>query len=720
MSRSSTIAAVLVVLVGVGVGEGRADPISGVLISHSGATDPTTEGWSFRNHGKAHGPVLNDEGFDAWRMDDNGNGEIAYYFPLSDSEIAAALANGWRLSVRLKVADVPDAVDAGVNSAFDAGTISFAMDFGSDSNGDPMVRLGGYHATPVTLAGLGGGYHLYEMEFSPVDSQVALVVDGVPTLTHDAWDSAFGTKRIRFDAGNHGRGEGRWNMVEFEIVPEPGATAMLVCGALGLLVIGFRRRRRAAVAMIAGAILMVGIGEVRADPISPDVVSWHASSGVLPDDPSIPAENRFSITERSYVTLRDRDTFEVSDTRDSLKVKIEKNDIGPIRASDSWACQIELRMNAHQRSIDPDFGLSFGIEDQARAGLILVASDRVVFYQTSYSAADWHEMDTTDGFHVYRIVKDLPTVSLFIDSFETPVLTIPYNQLRPESASSVEMFETSSYGTTEFDVRSFAHNLNGTVIPEPGSAAVLVCGALGLLAFGWQRRRRAAAVLIAGGILFVGVGESTASTIAVGGHALSEAAFADTLIDAEGHFTILYDPPEPGWAFTDDYALPGSPGDFHVTRDAATGYDLGTSVEIHSGWLMLGFSDPLPANGPGDDLVIYELSGGRTEDMYVTINGTKRLFDTTFTGDLTPNGGLEINEALIDLDAFGVPPGETIFAIRINQGSEGGLHPQEPDIAAVAGLNVVPEPGCVAMLACGALGLLAFGWRKQPSDTSSL
>jgi len=285
-------------------------------------------------------------------------------------------------------------------------------------------------------------------------------------------------------------GQTGFSVTGLACVPEPSSLIMLAVGGVSLLAFGLRRKRRAAALLIAGVIVMVGV-----NPIFADIVSWHASSGVLPDDPSIPAESRFNVTGQQSVMLHDRDYLEVSDTIDSFKVAIRKNDTEPIQANDSWACQVELRMNSHDRSEDPDFGMSFGIEDLGRSGLILVAKDRVAFFK----ADDWYEMDTTDDFHVYRIIKDLPTVSLFVDSFETPVLTIPYNELRPETEFSVEMAESSSLGTTNFDVRSFAYNLNGTAIPEPSTAAGLLCAAIALLGFAWRRRSSKGTKPLSGG-----------------------------------------------------------------------------------------------------------------------------------------------------------------------------------------------------------------------------
>ncbi len=243
MIRSTSCLVVLVVLLG--MGQVLAEPITpGVLIRHSGATNPTTEGWTFRNpRGFSVGPILGDEGFDAWVLDDDGNGELEYNLSLSDAQVAEALSRGWRLTARLKVAEVPDPVDNGINLAFNSGAEEFSVDFGSSSDAHPIVRLGGEGHTPVILGGLDGGYHLYEMQYNPTTSVVTLSVDGVPTLTEDRWNTS-PVQKVRFDSGFRGTGEGRWNLVEFEIIPEPSTLLLLGMGAVGLLVYAARRRRR--------------------------------------------------------------------------------------------------------------------------------------------------------------------------------------------------------------------------------------------------------------------------------------------------------------------------------------------------------------------------------------------------------------------------------------------------------------------------------------------
>lgn len=236
---------------------------------------------------------------------------------------------------------------------------------------------------------------------------------------------------------------------------------------------------------ISITVLVVGSGVAVGD-----IVSWHASSRVLPDDPSIPAGSRFEIIgESSFVSLQP-DWLNMSDTVTGIEVGIMKFDIPPIQPGDSWAYQVQLRMNAHNRDY-LDWGAELGIVEEERYGKILIAKDRIGFPGTgghSFINGVSHAMDTTDGFHVYRVVKELPQVNLFVDDFDVPVLSVAYSDLQSlASDPHIRMAATSSFGTANYDVRGFAYNLDGTVIPEPSTILLLLTALLPLVY--WHRKK---------------------------------------------------------------------------------------------------------------------------------------------------------------------------------------------------------------------------------------
>jgi hypothetical protein len=122
------------------------------------------------------------------------------------------------------------------------------MILGSDSDGDPIVVLGeGANDTSVwgptfTLQGVGSTYHLYELVYYPEADFANLFVDGTQRLSGYTGVSA-DTERVFFGSANsYTMGHGNYNLVQWEIVPEPSTLALLSMGAL-TLAYAWRRRR---------------------------------------------------------------------------------------------------------------------------------------------------------------------------------------------------------------------------------------------------------------------------------------------------------------------------------------------------------------------------------------------------------------------------------------------------------------------------------------------
>ena len=66
-------------------------------------------------------------------------------------------------------------------------------------------------------------------------------------------------------------------------------------------------------------------------------------------------------------------------------------------------------------------------------------------------------MDTTDGFHSYRVKKVFDTVNLYIDGRDNLVLSLPYEDLYSTnySYSHIRLAASSCAGTSNFDVQGF-------------------------------------------------------------------------------------------------------------------------------------------------------------------------------------------------------------------------------------------------------------------------
>ena len=172
------------------------------------------------------GPITGDMGFDAWQVDDNSTVRFAnggYVYELSATELETALSNGFRLTTRLRVVDIPDAVEGSIFVTLSTGSTWWQMVFGSDDDGDPIVTLID-QANPrlgrsFTLEGSGGGYHLYDLVFDPVSGTASLFVDGIERLTgYNGRPFSERAPYVYWGAPQaNDTGEGRYSLVELSL-----------------------------------------------------------------------------------------------------------------------------------------------------------------------------------------------------------------------------------------------------------------------------------------------------------------------------------------------------------------------------------------------------------------------------------------------------------------------------------------------------------------------
>ncbi len=213
-------------------------------------------------------------------------------------------------------------------------------------------------------------------------------------------------------------------------------------------------------------------------------------------------------------------------------------------------------------------------------------------------------------------------------------------------------------------------------------------------------RRTAAALAFATGL---GVGlNASASTLEIGGLSLDSLGFADQLISSSGSF------------ITNAGSL----------AEALTDHSLGTWVQAttagdsQSNTIVLGFTNNRLVNGPGDDLVLfevgheaYEYSQEGFDSLWVTFNGQTRLYFTTET--TTTVDDHNVNMTRIDLSHFGLADGVVLDRVQIGLGYD--TRDSLPQLQLVAAMNSVaapvPEPTNLALMAAG--GLLLAGMRRR-------
>jgi hypothetical protein len=179
------------------------------------------------------------------------------------------------------------------------------------------------------------------------------------------------------------------------------------------------------------------------------------------------------------------------------------------------------------------------------------------------------------------------------------------------------------------------------------------------------------------------------ATINVGGFAFPDNGLVDTLVASTGSYTVSGGSLASVLTDTD-------PGTY------AFSFDSGAS-------LTLGWSAASPVNGPGDDIVLFEL--GVPDSWNVTINGTTLLetpIDTGFTA-----AGFDLNAAAFDLSDFGVASGGSISQIHLTFNLDPGGTIASTSLVGALHTSSAPEPSTWAMLLVGFAGLGLLGWTRS-------
>ncbi len=220
----------------VAVALGASDlPAERVVLEHSGATDPLTEGFS---RGQAGAAVTGDMGLEAWNIQGPVGSFPRYDANLAAGDVAEMEATGFRVTATLRNLLAPDdAADLGNIVEVSLTSVGqFTLLFGADASGNPVLLKGDLcclGGTPIALdpSVTGAGYHTFQMLYNPNVSatQVELLVDGISHGMLSPATSNFGNRFTWGASDSGGTWNSNWNVVrlETEILPPP-STPLLV------------------------------------------------------------------------------------------------------------------------------------------------------------------------------------------------------------------------------------------------------------------------------------------------------------------------------------------------------------------------------------------------------------------------------------------------------------------------------------------------------------
>lgn len=229
---------------------GAATAQAQILVQHQGATDPVgSEGWILAESGfgATAGPI-DDSGTPAWFTDDNStaDGSIAIYeYHLTNDQLAEAQNGGWRVAARLRVVEGPANGQGSTFFGFSHESTGFLVLLGRQADGDPVLYpfQSGFSGPSYALEGAGSGYHTFSLVYDATAGSADLFADGLELASDYSGYPITGGGYVSWGAASGGlTGQGNFNLVEFSVVPELGATP--VACAVALLAFGAWHRTR--------------------------------------------------------------------------------------------------------------------------------------------------------------------------------------------------------------------------------------------------------------------------------------------------------------------------------------------------------------------------------------------------------------------------------------------------------------------------------------------
>jgi hypothetical protein len=191
----------------------------------------------------------------------------------------------------------------------------------------------------------------------------------------------------------------------------------------------------------------------------------------------------------------------------------------------------------------------------------------------------------------------------------------------------------------------------------------------------------------------LGVGPASAAPVTIAGITVDSQNFANALLSS---------------ATTGSFSTEGGALAASVTDTSA---DTWAFSNADSAYLQLGFAPNAVVNGPGNDLVVWEIGTPDNFGISLTVGGLSHTIVSASSGFSCCGGTFGINIAFLDLSDLGVAAGAGVTSLVFNMGFPFANTSSSPTLGAAAGLNRVPEPGSLLLL-LGALSALALHRRR--------
>lgn len=217
--------------------------VAGLIIQHSGSTDPTTEGFSLFS-GNSSAVPSDIGGVPAWHLDGGRDTtQMSYHFSGTDT---SNLSGDWLITANFRNLSTDTGSTTGPWVTFMLNNVRFDIGLYSDGNGNQVLQANGFQSQGPTysIQGLGANFALLQVAYNSTTHTANYYVNGNLAISGYAGGSNYFYDGLVFGADN-----GNFNLVKLETgglpetsTPEPSSAVLIGLGGLALA--GFSRRRR--------------------------------------------------------------------------------------------------------------------------------------------------------------------------------------------------------------------------------------------------------------------------------------------------------------------------------------------------------------------------------------------------------------------------------------------------------------------------------------------